>query len=293
MGAVCFDEQPDEIVTRLGRRDQWIIKETDWIHLTLDSNHDRQTAYSFFITAGGTVIDGVYFNDDRETYTWDGVFESHTRVGEQGWTAEVRIPFHNFRFTGADSTWGLQIDRYTSRLKENSFWVPLGVQDEGFVSRFGDLRGIRDVSPETALEVRPHLVGRSIFRPRTSGRPGRARIPRQPRRRRPLRTYLEHQPPRHREPRLRPGGGGSRGAQISASSRPSTRSGGPSSARTRRCSIRRSTSSTRAASAGPPPGSRSRPAPRRSTAPTSRPSSRRPRSPAALPGGRPSACCRP
>ena len=167
MGAVCFDEQPDRIVTRLGRRDQWIIKETDWIHLTLDSNHDRQTAYSFFITAGGTVIDGVYFNDDWETYTWDGVFESQTRVGEQGWTAEVRIPFHNFRFTGADSTWGLQIDRYTSRLKENSFWVPLGVQDEGFVSRFGDLRGIRDVSPETALEVRPHLVGRSIFSPPT------------------------------------------------------------------------------------------------------------------------------
>lgn len=42
------------------------------------------------------------------------------------------------------------------------------MQDEGFVSRFGDLRGIRDVFPETALEVRPHLVGRSTFSPQTS-----------------------------------------------------------------------------------------------------------------------------
>ena len=42
------------------------------------------------------------------------------------------------------------------------------MQDEGFVSRFGDLRGIRDVSAETALEVRPHLVGRSTFSPQTS-----------------------------------------------------------------------------------------------------------------------------
>ena len=49
--------------------------------------------------------------------------------------------------------------------------------------------------------------------PADTGRPGRARISRQPRRRRPLRTDLEHQPPRHRESRLRPGGGGSRGAQ--------------------------------------------------------------------------------
>ncbi len=167
-GVTCFDAQPEETVTRLGRRDQWIVKETDRIHLTLDSNHDRQTAYSFFITAGGTVIDGVYYNDDRQTQTWDGVFESRTRIDEQGWTAELRIPFHNFRFTQADSTWGLQIDRYTSRLKENVFWVPLGVQDEGFVSRFGDLRGIRDVSAKTVLEVRPHLVGRSIFSPQTS-----------------------------------------------------------------------------------------------------------------------------
>ena len=52
---MCYDKEPDKIAAGLTRRDQFPYS-ADWVHLSIDSNLDRQTAYSFFLTTAGALV---------------------------------------------------------------------------------------------------------------------------------------------------------------------------------------------------------------------------------------------
>ncbi len=48
------------------------------------------------------------------------VWVAETNVDSLGWTAEMRIPWSQLRFSGAtEQTWGMQIWRKAQRLNEN------------------------------------------------------------------------------------------------------------------------------------------------------------------------------
>lgn len=168
---MCYDHEPEKIVARLSRRDQG-YQNTDWVHLSIDSNLDRQTAYSFFVTAAEGRMDGYYYNDDWEDDYWDGVWEGRAYIGDQGWGAEFRIPFSVLRFSPQEeNTMGLQVDRYSSRKKEDAFWIFIPQKEKGWVSRFGELQGIKGISPPKSREILPYAVARSTFEPKSNPNP--------------------------------------------------------------------------------------------------------------------------
>ena len=53
----AFDSHPDSIVGRLSRRDDDVT--SDWIHLYVDSSHDRRTGFRFSVNPVGVKVDGV------------------------------------------------------------------------------------------------------------------------------------------------------------------------------------------------------------------------------------------
>ncbi|MCC7262436.1 MAG: carbohydrate binding family 9 domain-containing protein [Candidatus Latescibacteria bacterium] len=168
---MCYDKEPGKIATRLARRDQFPYS-TDWVHLSIDSNLDRQTAYSFFLTAAGGLLDGYYYNDDLQDWTWDGVWEGRAHIGDQGWNAEFKIPFSILRFSPQEeNVMGVNVDRFTTRRKENVFWAFIPEKEKGWVSRFGDLRGIKGISPPKAREILPYAIARSTFEPKNPSNP--------------------------------------------------------------------------------------------------------------------------
>ena len=57
VGIMAYDSAPEQIVSRLVRRDQWT--EADWIQVSLDTHHDHQTGYAFAVYAGGSIYDAV------------------------------------------------------------------------------------------------------------------------------------------------------------------------------------------------------------------------------------------
>jgi len=168
---MCYDREPEKVAARLGRRDQF-LKTTDWVHLSIDSNHDRQTAYSFFLTAAGGLLDGYYYNDDWQDWTWDGVWEGQAHISDQGWSAEFRIPFSVLRFSPQEENiMGLNVDRYTARKNEDSFWTFIDRKEKGWVSRFGELRGIAGISPPKSREILPYAISRATFEPKSAADP--------------------------------------------------------------------------------------------------------------------------
>jgi hypothetical protein len=162
VGIRMFDAHPDSIASGLARRDASAATGiySDWVHLIIDSYHDRRTAFRFSTTPRGVQKDVYTSNDNNEDSNWDAIWQVGTRVDSLGWVAEYRIPLSQLRFGGSketDRVWGFQVQRDIARRSERDTWAPWKPDGSGFVSRFGDLTGIRGIAVPERLEVTPYV----------------------------------------------------------------------------------------------------------------------------------------
>ena len=165
---MCYDSEPDKIVSRLVRRDDYV--ESDKVQILLDPHYNRQRAFSFTIYPSGSVIDGITEGGGWRGWNnaWDGVWEAKTRIHKNGWAVECKIPFYMFRFSPKEKyTWGLQVEREISRRKERAHWRLIKKGAPGWLSHFGDLIGIENIHPSRHLELIPYAMGRTTLNKET------------------------------------------------------------------------------------------------------------------------------
>ena len=160
VGVRMFDAHPDSIAAQLARRDASGIY-SDWLHVIVDSYHDRRTAFRFSVNPRGVQKDVLEFDDNNEDLNWDAVWQVATRIDSLGWTAEYRIPFSQLRFgsaqKGVERVWGLHVMRDVARRNERDSWSPWKTTDPGFVSFEGDLTGLVDIPSPRRLEILPYV----------------------------------------------------------------------------------------------------------------------------------------
>ncbi|MGZ8830519.1 MAG: DUF5916 domain-containing protein, partial [Thermoanaerobaculia bacterium] len=158
---------PQRPTALLARRDTF--NQTDFLSINIDPQLDRLSGNAFTVTPANVHIDTVLYNDIVEDGSWDGVWESQTRIVPDGWIAEVRIPFSQLRFPDRPvHVWGLNVTRRTTRTNE---WVrivntPKG--QTGFVSHFADIVGIEGIHRGRPVEVVPYTMARSDIRTRVT-----------------------------------------------------------------------------------------------------------------------------
>ncbi|HVS33052.1 MAG TPA: DUF5916 domain-containing protein [Thermoanaerobaculia bacterium] len=162
-GAKMTDTHPPSAL--LSRRDTFT--QTDFLSINLDPQLDRLSGNAFTVTPAGTQLDTVLYNDIGEDSSWDGVWESATRIVADGWVAEVRVPFSQLRFPDRpEHVWGLNITRRTVRRNEWVRIVNTRKGETGFVSHFADITGISGIRRGRSLELVPYAVARSDIRTR-------------------------------------------------------------------------------------------------------------------------------
>ena len=162
VAARMFDHAPDSIVARIGRRDA--DPTSDWITFGVDSYHDKRTGFYFGVNPAGSIKDGTLMNDEWSDDSWDGVWEVATSIDDRGWTAEFRIPYSQLRFTKQDEyVWGMNFERKIARRQEVDFLVMVPKKESGGVSRYADLVGIKEISPQQRFEIIPYLSSSGKF----------------------------------------------------------------------------------------------------------------------------------
>ncbi|NUN68762.1 MAG: carbohydrate binding family 9 domain-containing protein [Bacteroidetes bacterium] len=167
--AMMYDANPDSIASRLARRDN--VPQSDWFAVAFDSYYDRQTAFIFVVLPSGSKTDLLEYNDGRdEDESWDPVWETATRILENGWSVEMRIPLSQIRFTEGNDTWGVNVIRKIARKQEETNWSLISKHKDGYVSQFGTMTGMADIKSANAAEVLPYAVGSSEHYPRTDER---------------------------------------------------------------------------------------------------------------------------
>lgn len=159
------DTEPDKIVARVTRRDDI---EGDYVAIGIDSYFDKRTAFIFCVSTSGTKMDMVMTeNGDRQDPNWDPIWWAKTSRNPNGWTAEMKIPLNQLRFSASDEqTWGIQVARYMHRNQETDFWQHVPMDAPGFVHLFGELHGLKALTPKRQIEVAPYVVTKTeSFKP--------------------------------------------------------------------------------------------------------------------------------
>ena len=159
VGAMLYDSSPDSIFNFLTERDN--IGMSDYFGVYIDPYNQGQLAYGFFIIPSGVQTDmkAVKGDYDNEDGNWNAVWESKTRITDNGWIVEMRIPYSALRFSeSVGNVWGLNMFRNIRRYSSNNSWNFVDRNVSGFIHQEGQLSGIRDVKPPVRLSLSPYAA---------------------------------------------------------------------------------------------------------------------------------------
>ncbi len=166
----AFDSDPDKLVGILTRRDQ--RSPSDWVRIVVDSYFDKRSAYEFGVNPVGVKTDRYYFNDGQSDDSWDAVWDVQVERDGEGWRAEFKIPFSQLRFNAlAGGPVGFAVIREVGRLAETVTWPLLSRNANGFVSQFGEMRGLQMSGAPKKLELLPYTVADLRTQPADAANP--------------------------------------------------------------------------------------------------------------------------
>jgi len=155
----CYDSEPDRIITTTRERDG-LLEVDDRVEIVFDTFHDRRNAFFFQINAGGSKGDALITNNGANfNKPWDGLWDGVARIDDQGWCAELALPFKTLNFAEGQETWGFNIERYIGRKREQDRWGNVSRDYRLFnIYRAGDLTGITGAQQGIGLDVVPFFA---------------------------------------------------------------------------------------------------------------------------------------
>jgi len=163
IGAYLYDD-PSTMRKQLTARDGEQRQDVDYFSVFFDTYNDLQNGFQFLVTPMNVQTDAKLdpnantgFGDFGDK-AWDAVWQSQTKMADNGWTLEMRIPYISLRFAKREvQTWGLQFLRFTRGNNESAYWNPVNPNVNGFVNQFGKLADLREIQPPLRLSFSPYL----------------------------------------------------------------------------------------------------------------------------------------
>ena len=143
----------------------------DTISVYFDTFLDQQRAFVFTLNGYGVQGDSLMGGGGgggfrgggggvpRGDSSWDALFASAGVLVDDGWTAELAIPFKSLRYPSSDThRWGFQIARSIRGKDETVVWAPVSRDISGFLPQMGLLDGLRGLSTSRNLEILPTVT---------------------------------------------------------------------------------------------------------------------------------------
>ena len=160
IGAKLYDSNPSGILAYQKRRDAWLVTD-DRFMLILDTFLDGRTGYFFEINPAGLLGDGIlgsggHWNVNK---SWDGIWDVRVVIDDEGWTAEIVIPFRTLNFDPELDTWGINFQRTIRRKNEDARWS--GYRRNQNLTEpvhAGRVTGLKNLTRGKGLEIKPYAI---------------------------------------------------------------------------------------------------------------------------------------
>ena len=160
IGAIFYDSDPENIMAYQKKRDASLMGDDRFMFI-IDTYRDYRTGYFFETNPAGILGDGLIgvggkFNLNK---SWDGIWDVRVNIDENGWSAEIVIPFQTLAFDPNNDTWGINFQRTIRRKNEDAKWT--GYKKGLWLTKpiyAGELTGLRGIKPGKGLEIKPYYT---------------------------------------------------------------------------------------------------------------------------------------
>ncbi len=163
IGVICRESDPATIIRNELKYDG-AVGNDDHFEFIIDTFNDRRNGFYFAINANGARLDGKLSsasgNVGNVNKDWNGIWDVAAKVGPEGWTAELVIPFRTLRFPETSvQTWGINFKREMMGKREESLWTGWRRNDNLFqLAAAGTLTGLENIQRGSRLELKPFVL---------------------------------------------------------------------------------------------------------------------------------------
>jgi hypothetical protein len=168
VSARMYEDDPGQVRSNTFYRDGY--SGDDLLSIVIDSYNDFETALWFSVNPAGARTDRALSNDGEmqagsfPNSDWNSHWDVGTRVTDEGWFAEIRIPFSTLGFQSVDgtATMGVIVYRYIGRNTERHLFpdISLDFGSFGFAKpSLAQRVTLEDVTPSTPIYVTPYALG--------------------------------------------------------------------------------------------------------------------------------------
>ncbi|MEP7127264.1 MAG: DUF5916 domain-containing protein, partial [Chitinophagales bacterium] len=157
VAARCFMPR-DSIWMQLTQRDD-IFESTDAIAFAFDTYHDGQNALGFGVTPRNVQGDFKLILNSDDDFSWDAVWDSKVYIADDGWYAEMKIPYSALRFPKVNiQDWTIDFYRIVRSTRYEYHSAGINPEENGIVSQFQPLTGVADIEPPLRLSLSPYAT---------------------------------------------------------------------------------------------------------------------------------------
>ncbi|WP_084397806.1 carbohydrate binding family 9 domain-containing protein [Henriciella aquimarina] len=149
----AFDDEIDDIFATILERDGEVWRD-DMLRFYIDPFDTGISGFGFDVNALGARAERLVQANRGPVDEWDTIWDSAGQILEDGWSAELVIPFRSLSFDPGGDGWGLMVTRERSHKSQEIRWAAIdqSVSKFGF-SRAGRLEGITDINRGIGLDV--------------------------------------------------------------------------------------------------------------------------------------------
>ncbi len=150
-----MDDNPENILQELAQRDQY--NNTDFTGIIFDPYAGGTNGFGFFVNPRNLQLDAKYISLDEDG-SWDAIWESSAEITNDGWNAEMRIPFSQLRFPKKEiQHWNINVIRQMKKTREKGTWVALDPSVSGLLNQMGRLEGLQNIQSPLRLSLFPYV----------------------------------------------------------------------------------------------------------------------------------------
>ena len=152
-----LDQPADTLVERFANRDAELNRDT--FTVTLDTSGNGLFGFWFGICLGGSKMDGKVAPERQFTDQWDGAWTGETSAHENGWVAEMFIPWSIVTMPKDNDTRNLaySVERKVAHLDETHAWPALYWSQPKFMSALQPIE-VQNVNPKQSWEFFPYVA---------------------------------------------------------------------------------------------------------------------------------------
>jgi hypothetical protein len=155
VGGYYHEKTKDSITSELIGRDGF--GNNDFGGIILDTYLDKQNGFEYFVTPLGEQMDSKV-SPNNEDFSWNAVWQSASKINNDGWSFEMFIPFSAIRFGKKKvQDWGMNIMRRRKKTGQDLFWQPVDQNVNGFLTQEGSLTGLENIKPPMRLQLSPYF----------------------------------------------------------------------------------------------------------------------------------------